>query len=436
MNVRWLGFILLLALLPSALATVSAQGILPVYMLGDALAPSATAQLSDRFTGFQEASIACTSYSKVYYRAPLTLDAGTPKQLSLPPLPLSARMKGSCALTLSLENEDGVSVDSFVSASFTVSDILEVEASLPQGQVRSGSSVAVSGTVRDALGRPASGTLIATLGGREHSSTISPSFLVQVPVPLAMDAGEHPLLLRVADGKGNTGELTLTLDIEQIPTRISLEVPEEAYLPSNEVIATVHLLDQADEAIFRDITMNVLSGNNVVHSSIVRNGVFTLPLGPTFAPGSYTLRASAEGLKQERVFTVAALQAVSTEFEEHSVIVTNIGNTPYQNAVTITLTHDGKQIVLEKRVSLKPGETTSIDLNKELESGTYTIQLPDGTVIPDVRVEDERSLLTKAMDSPLTGYVTADSQKSYSFNFLVLFLICVIGLALVMYFKK
>jgi len=433
MNARWTAVLLFLALAPLANAAISVDNLLSLYMIGDTFYPSATAQLPQRFEGFQESRISCSSYSILYSRSPVTLEAGVSKDLQLPALSVSSRMKGSCTLTITLQDADGVVMDSLVPRQFAVSDELLIEAMVPFERARPGALLSVTGSARDSRDRSSGGKLTVTLDGQESGFTIASDFVIQIPLSPTLTSGNHLLALRVEDGKGNSGERVLAIDVEQVPTKITLAVEGESFLPNRDLLAAVHLLDQAGALILREITVTVLRGKTVVHSSVVRNGIFTLPLDSSFAPGAYTLRASAEGLKAEANFAVEILEELSTEVAGASVILTNTGNVRYENITTIIVTKDGKKIPIEKKVSLKPGESMTLDLSRELEAGTYDVLLPDGSLAQGVDVADDRPFWKKA---PLTGYSVATSQLTYSMGFFILLLLAVLAALLYLRFKK
>ncbi|MBS3106542.1 hypothetical protein J4419_02655 [Candidatus Woesearchaeota archaeon] len=420
MNARWTAVLLFLALAPLANAAISVDNLLSLYMIGDTFYPSATAQLPQRFEGFQESRISCSSYSILYSRSPVTLEAGVSKDLQLPALSVSSRMKGSCTLTITLQDADGVVMDSLVPRQFAVSDELLIEAMVPFERARPGALLSVTGSARDSRDRSSGGKLTVTLDGQESGFTIASDFVIQIPLSPTLTSGNHLLALRVEDGKGNSGERVLAIDVEQVPTKITLAVEGESFLPNRDLLAAVHLLDQAGALILREITVTVLRGKTVVHSSVVRNGIFTLPLDSSFAPGAAN-------------FAVEILEELSTEVAGASVILTNTGNVRYENLTTIIVTKDGKKILIEKKVSLKPGELMTLDLSRELEAGTYDVLLPDGSLAQGVDVADDRPFWKKA---PLTGYSVATSQLTYSMGFFILLLLAVLAALLYLRFKK
>lgn len=99
------------------------------------------------------------------------------------------------------------------------------------------------------------------------------------------------------------------------------------------------------------------------------------------------------------VFLVALVPAmaapeITAAFDSRTATFTNTG-TDFKGTLAINAVKEGLSYLLEKNVALKPGETYSIDLFKELPAGIYDIII-EGKAYKSVSIIDERSGLKRA----------------------------------------
>jgi len=90
----------------------------------------------------------------------------------------------------------------------------------------------------------------------------------------------------------------------------------------------------------------------------------------------YKIISKIEDINEETGFEVETVKQLSMHYENEAVIVENIGNVDYDDETTIMLESDNKKYLINKKIELKPGETLSIELSKEVPYGFYDIILP------------------------------------------------------------
>src|SRR3989338_4484427 len=125
-----------------------------------------------------------------------------------------------------------------------------------------------------------------------------------------------------------------------------------------------------------NVAMREPNGKKQVKKDIRRLDSVNYELTSDALPGLYKIISKIEDINEETGFEVETVKQLSMHYENEAVIVENIGNVDYDDETTIMLESDNKKYLINKKIELKPGETLSIELSKEVPYGFYDIILP------------------------------------------------------------
>ena len=264
----------------------------------------------------------------------------------------------------------------FVLDPFRIESGIEIIAQADPFHVLPGEKIRISGET-SLLDLPlSSGTITADLNNDKYTNNIRKGrFSFKIPVSGTITSGKHDVRIRVADDHGNIGGITTSFIVDPLPTRMDITTNKETYIPGDIVDITATLIDQANEAIPRDINITVITPDNVlVLNDIVFSGMpLEFKLLSTAIHGIWTLKAFYEGVEHAMTLEVQELPALTAFIQHDELIIHNTGNVKYKGPLEITITNTDQSSTMVKDLSLHVNETTTIFLAKEIIPGTYDI---------------------------------------------------------------
>ena len=114
------------------------------------------------------------------------------------------------------------------------------------------------------------------------------------------------------------------------------------------------------------------------------------------APGPWKIKAEIESLEEETEIFIGELAALEFDFQENEVLIKNAGNIKYTEPIEIKVKGSNFETVLTKKTSIKPGGTLNVNLEREVEAGTYDIEV-QGDVFEDVYIEGTKGSFNPAI---------------------------------------
>ncbi len=305
-----------------------------------------------------------------------------------------------------------------------ISIMLDKESYLPE------EIVLINGTVQKLLGGSISDTNIRIrFENQEYETNIIDSkFKFNIPLAKNIKSYYHNISFYAEDGFGNFGGRLTTFYVIPIPTTLETKIDKTNYLPSESVVIVTNLYDQADDILDRVAYMEISYGNRIIfEKNFSTKEVVNLKLSEFSPPGKHIIETRSESLVSRIEFSVDTVEKINVSLSGQVLGLRNIGNIRYVNPLSIK----ANDKTFEIGISLGVNESTSIDLVKYLEEGTYDITVLD-KAFKAVTIVDNRNIVEKASDglSKVTGgFVFKGKQAIYKTNipgYFVLSLIIII----------
>ena len=204
------------------------------------------------------------------------------------------------------------------------------------------------------------------------------TFSVTLNLPKDMPTGEYKIDIIVyeknsAGAKISEGVAMANLKIPQILTNADIAINNQNFNPGDTLNFQPLLTDQAGSSVIDKVSVIIRDINlNRVFERIVDSGVsIEYPIPANLTSGFYEIEISKDGIKAIKKFFVNEKAIVSFELENETVIVTNIGNIPYNKDIQIDL--NGKPFI--KNVNLELGGQEKFKLTGE---GETDVKVTDG----------------------------------------------------------
>ncbi|GEM_PF-3373387 len=338
--------------------------------------------------------------------------------------------------TIDVTVKDGYGNEEFFPkvGALTLNKKLKTTIDVTESTLTPGSTLALTGTVKKINGESAKGTAVFYLDNQKYTGVFTQGeFNFDIILAQTISSNAHTIRMEVEDDFGNMGEGSASFTIPPIETSLSIVLEKREFLPEEEVRIKVLLLDQASDPLYKEVKFKITQGKRtkVVDQTVKASDPIVLPLDVDAKPGEWTIEARSEDLVASSEFIVKSYSALDLNLKGYELLVTNVGNVKYTKNLVIRA-QGPQEHAFERRTNLNPGESTTIKLASELNSGTYDIYVLDKT-FEDVKFIEDRSLLKKTGDSlaGVTGNVIVASGSSTSklpfFLFLV-FVAIIIGI--------
>jgi len=352
-------FLLFLIILPFGSASIEIlDGLEETYNLGEEIGFSVKVVPDDNINALIKLTLKCTEKEVPYYIAPLELEAGVEKTIEVPEI--KAFSEGLCNIRVNVESLEGENLDGITSDEFTVSSLLDLSVVVDKTDVLPGDDI---------------------------------------------KSGEHTISVEVSDTYGNYGEEGVAINVGAVPTTFELYVNRKEFFPKESLEFMAYLLDQAGGPIDEEVNVKLFKKKTLLRDEIVvfdvlvkANLKYYFGFNYSTLPYDYILEGVFGDLEVEDEITILEYSQIDMRIEGDKVIVKNMGNVKYNNDTTIVLEKDGKKYILNKRIKLDVEEEMEIDLSKDVGSGSYTVTLPEETVVEEKIVE---KVVTQVVEVPV-----------------------------------
>ena len=406
-----------------------------IYRLGSSLTGSVEVEGDEDATAVLSASLVCDDVSLDFYASLFTLSPGSREDVTLPELPVTSKMVGSCRLEFTLRDLEDVVLDETESASFEVTDVLSWEVSTDKEEYDPGESLRVSGTVSSEENVSMNVSVIFRKGSVNESfeqDVSGGSFSVTIPTASDLGKGKGSVKVTLTDEYGNGNSETILVQILGKPTTLGVEMNSQNVSPGDVVVVEATVYDQEGSPLAESVDVRVLDPqqNLLSHETITSGQSVAVTLSEIAVPGMYTVDVQSVGLSTVESFEIPLVKDLAVAFAEGRMILSNRGNVPYVEETTVQAAEGGRvtyQVPLF--LNLQPNERRELDLNNELPEGTYVVTLPMDNateVFEDVEVFDRRSTGKKLSQgfSKITGRAVINTQNDrniFGLIFLALF---------------
>lgn len=179
---------------------------------------------------------------------------------------------------------------------------------------------------------------------------------------------------KLGEERSSEGLTLANLEVFQVLNGIEIAISNQNLDPGNNLDIKVNLLDQTGREIDEEASIIIKNSDGERIFEKITKGQETMSyLVPTDLPsGYYDIQSSSLGLESSQKFFVNEKAIVSFELVEQTLIVTNVGNIPYNKDIEVEL--NGKSFV--KSVDLGLGQSKELELSGANEE--YNILVNDG----------------------------------------------------------
>ena len=373
-------FLILLLLIPVAMAEITIQTDQNVYNLRDNIKVSASVLESGNFEGLFKLTLVCTNYRLQYITKPITLESSSRTAVSVDELPVTSSMLGNCTVTGTLTTTEGTIIEEQDSNYFGVTSLLTVLPVNAKITALPGDTIPVAAVVNEAYGNNVikAPTKITLDNDMYPVDAIDGRLNFNIVVPKNIKSGLHPIEIDSYDLNGNAGSSSIELEITAVPSYIKIDISSDILAPGSKATVTSSIYDQADDLINDSLELEMVSPKNdkVFKKLVNSNEKLEYEFSQYAQPGVYKLMAAYKNLVSQGSITIGTVRDVQIKYENESVFLENTGNVPFVDELTFVLQNELKKYLVTKKISVDPGKVLSIDLSKEVPEGIYNIFVP------------------------------------------------------------
>ncbi len=376
-----------LMFLPFSSASIDIlDGLEDTYNLGDDISFSVKVIPEDNMDGLIRLTMKCTEREVSYYTVPLELESGVEQTVDVPEI--RAFTEGLCNIRINLESLEGDNLDGATSDDFTVTSLLDLSFSVDKEDVLPGDEIRIEGSAGKRGREIESGRITIKIGNKKGEMDLKgKEFSYKFDLDEDIQSGEHTIVVEVSDSYGNYGEEGVVIDVEAVPTTFELYKNGDDFYPQGTLEFMAYLLDQGGNPMDEEVSVKLSKKKTMFKDEVVifdtsvrSNMKYNFGFNQSTLPYEYTLSGVFGDIEKEDKVTILEYPRIDIRMDGDKVIVRNIGNVKYNNDTTIFLESDGKKYLLNKKIKLDVGEALEIDLSKEVETGTYTVTVPESTV--------------------------------------------------------
>jgi hypothetical protein len=352
-----------------------------LYNLGDVVSTSAVVS----GTSFS-ASLICNSAVQntqfPTFNNLLLTNLTIPIQFRITP-DIAGGATGACQIKALLDGTN------FYTTPFQISNVVNVTVTSPEREFQPGNQISLSGTAIKQNGQNIEGlsNINITFGNNTIFQGSAPvdngNFFFNFTLPPDAAAGQYLVNIISSETDSsqqilNTGYTTFNILVDQVPTTLNI-VPEtnnQNVMPGGTYSFRSILYDQSGQKINANVNFTIINSKGEImdQEKTGTDTVLNVPISTNDIPDGWSVSASSMGLNAQSGFFVLRNAVVSASLTNRTLLVTNIGNVPYNHQILVEL---GNQSV-PFNVSLGVGQSQKYILSAP--NGNYTVAVlsPDG----------------------------------------------------------
>ena len=332
---------------------------------------------SDGTPGWAKMDLICENKTKMLYYHYLTSE-DTRISISTPLTKDFLRgLSGDCHLLLTTGNKTKKSMD------FTIYNQINIDIKFNALSFAPNSTMTFSGTASKPSTQEVNGFIEISVEDTELEAiipVIKNRFSGEFDIPESLAAGKYLVDMFIYE-KLNSEEITnfgnqnTTIIITQQPAFLEIQT-SETISPDNSLEFTGVLKDHTGQTInavpvsFKLVTIEGEEVLNILSETDKKN-YFKIQKSAPY--GYWNLNAKSKDITAETQVYITENEEASFDIINGTLLITNIGNVPYDNPVEIAIAEHKKVI----EINLTLGESTQFDL--EAPDGDYEVSVKDGS---------------------------------------------------------
>jgi hypothetical protein len=370
-----LTFLSFLILFSFVSAKISVNEPLEVYNLGDSVPLTVTLSPNNN-DGWFTVELICGNRIEVLEKIiGKSFIAGEEQTRSLK-IPLTSdyigNITGDCKLRAAINDEEMETSD------FKISNKVNLDAKLDGENYNPGEVALLTLTAVKENGRPLNGFLETSGFVSLSKAVVEGAVIEQIVIPDKKEAGTYDLNVFVYDKidgeRLNTANKTLKITVNQIASFIDLTSDGPDFVPGNDFRISPTIYDQSGREMTGTLELTILSAERDETKLSVKSGETTsINLPSNATAGDWRILASFKDVQAEKDFKVLEVQKVSLNLTGSLLIIENIGNSIYNQTLSVKIGDKTEQINL----TIDVGETRK--LNLRAPDGQYDIDVTSGS---------------------------------------------------------
>lgn len=405
-----------------------------IYNLGDVATITTTIKSPKSVAGFFQMDLICDGVQSNFYKNGVSLTPGEEKKIEASLVltkSVIGEMKGNCTIKAFLAD------DFALTNTFKISNSITINANFEGTEFSPGDVITISGQALKENGKAVNGFIELSIiesnaSKASQSGTINNgAFSVSLSLPKDMKAGSYLLQLNayeqdIDSQTTNKGFINKNIVIKQVPTNLEIVFDKTQVEPGTNVRVKAILRDQTGEKIPALTFISIKNKNNKIMEQveIATDEFYEYPIKYDELPSSWKIVAVSNKLTSESNFTITEKEAIKIDIAEKIIIITNMGNVPYNKTALIKI---GNQ-------------TVNVDVYLGVgKSRKYILTAPDGNYNIEIITGDEKAsaegvvLTGKAVD---VKKASSDVGTLIRYPFIWVFIVLILGTAVFIFVRR
>jgi len=347
-----------------------------IYNLGDEMSINLG---SDGMNGWAAVNLVCSNETKMIYYNYIT-NKDTSIDINLPLTKDSLRsMAGICHLTTTFNGAEKQGL------AFKISNEISITLTLNEKEVRPNSIISFQGTTSKPNSASVTGSAeisIKDLGINIVAPIEDNAFSGQISLPDTVGSREYNVEVFAYEKDElneitNFGKYATPFNVIQEPRELKLEISKTTLNPSEAIEFKSILYDQAGAIIdkkpaaFKILTSK---GEEVVNILSETGNSNSYSLRKNSPKGIWNISTESENIQAKTQFFVTENKEASFELLNNTLVITNVGNVPYDKLVEIKIGNHSEV----KNFNLSLGN--SVEFKLYAPDGEYEIVASDGEI--------------------------------------------------------
>ncbi len=360
-----------------------------IYNLGDSVTIPVTAKTITGISGTFNMNLLCGSKEINFYKNGINLKSGEEERIEAS-LVLTKEIVGQSTGICKIKGTLGT--EYFLTNEFKISNSLIIIPNSENSEFEPGQRITLSGNIIRENKEPADGFVeIELILSNKSSENIlqkgtmkNGMYSVEITLPEKIKAGKYNLNINAYEvgfdnTKTNKGSNNYEILLKQIPTSLEIILKNINVKSGKNAEIKIILHDQTGENINSIVPVLIEKENlgieeeNFSERLKIRTGeFFKFPIEHDEPPSNWSVWAESNGLEAKSYFNIIETKEIKAELKNQTLIITNIGNIPYNGQINIRLEGFSKDFNL----SLPINGENKYKLNAEYE-GEHEVELQD-----------------------------------------------------------
>jgi hypothetical protein len=361
--------ILLLIVVILLVSNISSEIIIDplqkVYNLEDSFPVKLKIKTTNDVYDFFQVYLLCNSKESEFYKEYLILASGEERIIS-PSLKLTKEMiesQGICKIKAAF-NGDYILTDEF-----KVSDLIKINLTYDKIEFAPEERILIYGEAIKENGNPANGFVEIKIQ-RQNSSPMEIQetvnnglFFLNFTMPKETKSGPYSITLKIYEKDSsakitNSGTQTHIFVITQVPSFLEISFENKTIEPGTDLKVKAILKDQAGDIISSRavITIKNPEGKILKQEETQTDEYLQYFIDYDEPAKDWSIFAVSNQISKEEIFSIQEKEDVKIELINNTIILTNIGNIPYNKTVLIKINNEtitGNQILSGKTIEVK-----------------------------------------------------------------------------------